>query len=61
MKKSASKRIKVTKTGKMLHRPIAVNHFRSKKTGQKLLLKKQTSDIPKGYKKVVRQMLSGNK
>jgi len=58
MKKSVSKRIKVTKTGKMLHRTIAVDHFRAKKTGEKLLLKKRSRTIPKGSKKAIRQLLS---
>jgi len=42
MRKSFSKRIKVTKTGKMLRRRMAQDHFRAKRTG------KQTRNKRKG-------------
>ena len=37
--KSISKRIRITRTGKIVRRPMGVNHFRTRKT-QKLLRKK---------------------
>lgn len=40
MKKSISKRLKITKTGKVLRRQMAIGHFRSKKSGQKRQSKK---------------------
>ena len=42
MRKSVSKRIKITKTGKMLRRRMAQDHFRAKRTG------KQTRNKRKG-------------
>lgn len=35
MKKTIADRIKITGTGKLLRRPMGVDHFRSKKTSQK--------------------------
>lgn len=32
MRKSVSKRIRLTKTGKMLRRPMGTDHFRTRKT-----------------------------
>lgn len=34
MKNNISDRIRVTKTGKILRRPMGIGHSRSKKTGQ---------------------------
>ena len=58
MKKAVAKRIKVTKTGKMLRRPMAVDHFRSKKSGNKIRLKKKFSTIAPGYEKKLAQYLT---
>ncbi len=38
--KSFLKRIKVTKTGKMLHRPIGQCHFNSKESSEKTMEKR---------------------
>ena len=35
MKKSISSRVRVTKTGKILRRKMAQDHFRAKRTGKK--------------------------
>jgi len=35
-RKSISKRFKITKSGKVLHRPTGQNHFRAKKSGKKI-------------------------
>ncbi|MFH1759009.1 MAG: 50S ribosomal protein L35 [Patescibacteria group bacterium] len=58
MKKSVSKRIKVTKTGKLKRRQVAVDHFRSKKTGQQLQQKKNERSIAKGYEKKFKEFLA---
>ena len=42
MKKSVSKRIKITKTGKVIRRAMGVDHFRTKKS-KKLLRHKRKS------------------
>lgn len=60
MKKTVSKRIKVTGTGKMLRRKMAVNHFKAKKTGEQLLSKKQVEQVPKDFKKKIKRLLSTN-
>jgi len=33
VKKAVAKRIRITKTGKILRRPMAVGHFRAKRRG----------------------------
>ncbi len=39
MRKSVTKRIRITKNGKMIRRPMGVNHFRTRKS-QKVLRRK---------------------
>ena len=34
--KSVSKRIRITKNGKAVRRPMAVDHFRTRKNGRKI-------------------------
>jgi len=34
LRKSFGKRIRITKTGKAMRRPMGIDHFRSKKTGK---------------------------
>jgi len=43
--KSFTKRIKVTKTGKLLTRAKGQNHFNGKKTGQERLQDKNTQEL----------------
>lgn len=42
MKKSISTRFKITKRGKVLHRVIAQDHFRAKKSSNKIRGKKNS-------------------
>jgi len=58
MKKAASKRIKVSKSGKLLRRQVAVDHFRSKKTGNQIQSKRNHRSIAKGYQKIIRGYLT---
>ena len=58
MRKSVSKRIKVTKTGKLLRRQVAIDHFRSKKSGNKIRLKRKQRTIAKGYAKKIQSYLT---
>jgi ribosomal protein L35 len=44
-KKSFLKRFKVTSTGKMLHRPIAQNHFNAKEGGAKTRNKRKKKEF----------------
>jgi len=39
MRKSASNRIKITKTGKILHRQMGLDHFRAKKSRRQIYRK----------------------
>ncbi|MBM3281198.1 MAG: 50S ribosomal protein L35 [Candidatus Harrisonbacteria bacterium] len=45
MKKSVSKRIKVTGSGKLIRRKMAQGHFRSKKSGNKRRAKGNTLNV----------------
>jgi len=47
MKKSISSRVRVTKTGKILRRKMAQDHFRAKKTGKQIQGKKGSVSIDK--------------
>ena len=58
MKKAVSKRIKVSKTGKLLRRPMAVDHFRSKKTGNQTRAKRNYKSIAQGYQKQFHKYLT---
>lgn len=41
VKNSISDRIKITKTGKILRRPMGLNHFRAKKSGKQIRAKRK--------------------
>jgi len=41
MKKSISKRLRLTKTGKVLRRRMAQDHFRAKKSGKQIQRKRE--------------------
>lgn len=52
MRKSISKRIKITGTGKILRRAMGQCHFRAKKSSSKLKRKKNTRTIQDLAKKI---------
>lgn len=52
MKKSVSKRIRVTKNGKVVRRPMAVDHFRTRKTGRGIQNKRKTLSLNYPLKKL---------
>ena len=52
MKKSISKRIKITRTGKVLRRAMGQCHFRAKKSSGQLQRKKNTRTINDLAKKI---------
>lgn len=58
MKKSVATRIKVTKTGKLLRRPMAVGHNRSKKTSKQLQEKRKKFPLKENYFKEVKKLLT---
>lgn len=53
MKKSVSKRIRFTKSGKMVRRPMATDHFRTRKTTKNIRRKKKTLGIDYPRKKIL--------
>ena len=61
MKKSVSKRIKITGTGKILRRQVAIDHFRSKKSGKQIRHKRLNRDISKGFVKKLQSYLTTNR
>jgi len=44
--KSYAKRLKITKTGKVLVRKPGQNHFNAKESGEKSLMKKRKQNFP---------------
>jgi ribosomal protein L35 len=47
VKKSVSKRIRITKNGKIVRRPMGVNHFRTRKSTNNVRSKRKTVSL--GY------------
>ena len=57
MKKSFSKRIKITSTGKMLRRRMAQDHFRAKRTGKQTRNKRRGLSLDQSDVKVFQKYL----
>ena len=57
MKKSFSKRIKITSTGKMLRRRMAQDHFRAKRTGKQIRNKRKGLSLDQSDVKVFQKYL----
>lgn len=53
MKKSVAKRFKMTKRGKLLRRPMGVNHFRTRKTQKNVRKKRQSRGVDYPHKKII--------
>ena len=58
MRKSVSSRIKITKTGKILRRKMAQDHFRAKKSGKQLNRKKGTVALEGQMRKAILSYLN---
>jgi large subunit ribosomal protein L35 len=56
-RKSAVKRFKVTKSGKVLHRSHYLRHLRSKKSKRQLRALKQMKEVTGEYEKKIKKML----
>jgi large subunit ribosomal protein L35 len=56
-RKSAAKRFKVTKTGKVLHRSQGIRHLKSKKTKRQLRSLKQMNQVHGKAEKKIKKML----
>ena len=50
--KSVQKRIRVTRNGKIVRRPMAVNHFRTRKNGKGVQRKRKTMSLDYPMKKL---------
>ncbi|MGB9743469.1 MAG: large ribosomal subunit protein bL35 [Minisyncoccales bacterium] len=57
-RKSIIKRFKITKTGKILRRPTGLDHFRSKKSGKKVRLKRKWVVLSKSEAKKIKKLIS---
>lgn len=55
MKKSISKRIKITGGGKLMRRKMGQGHFRSKKSGGFVRLKRKNSSVAKSDIKTIKK------
>jgi len=56
--KTITKRIRITKRGKMIRRPAGQDHFRSKKNGNKIRKTHSTQNISAVDRKTLQRMLS---
>lgn len=52
-----AKRFKITKKGKILHKNIGQDHFRTKKRGKYILAKKKEKEISPVYKKTIKSFV----
>ncbi|MEK9183887.1 MAG: 50S ribosomal protein L35 [Patescibacteria group bacterium] len=51
-RKSVTKRIRITKTGKLMRRKMAQDHFRAKKTGKQIQSKRENRQLERMDAKV---------
>ena len=56
-RKSAVKRFKITKTGKVLHRHHHIRHLRSQKSKRHMRRLKQNVEVSGKYEKKIKQMM----
>ncbi|MBI4085703.1 MAG: hypothetical protein HY433_00435 [Candidatus Liptonbacteria bacterium] len=59
MKKSLSNRIKITRTGKLTRRSMAVNHFRTRKSTANIRQKKKQRGLNYPRKELLSYLASG--
>jgi ribosomal protein L35 len=51
--KALAKRVKITKNGKIVRRPTATDHFRTRKTQRKIQTKRKTLSLDYPIKKII--------
>jgi len=56
-KKSILKRLKITKTGKILRRVTGQDHYRAKKSGKKIRQKRKWVPLSKSEMKIIKKFL----
>lgn len=57
-RKAITKRFKITKSGKVLHRPVGQNHFRAKKSGNKIRQSRGWVEVDKITAKEIKKMVN---
>ncbi|MBU4351044.1 50S ribosomal protein L35 [Candidatus Parcubacteria bacterium] len=58
MRKSIKKRLKITKTGKVLRRQSGINHYLAKKSGQAKRRKRKMVPLSKGEFKRIKKLIN---
>jgi len=56
-RKSILKRFKITKTGKVLRRPVGLNHYRAKISGKKRRQSRKWVEVSKAEAKKIKKLL----
>jgi len=59
MRKSISKRFKITRTGKVLRRTTGLDHYRAKKSGKKIRESRKWVRVPKADAKKIKKLIYG--
>jgi len=59
MRKSISKRFKITRTGKVLRRITGLDHYRAKKSGKKVRESRKWVRVPKTDAKKIKKLVYG--
>ncbi len=60
-RKSILKRLKITKTGKILRRPTGLDHYRAKKSGKKIRKSRKWIKLSKAEVKKIRKLYGSSK
>lgn len=55
MRKSLTKRVRITKTGKVIRRPMRTDHFRTRKSTKNIRSKNKTKGLDYPMKKILAQ------
>lgn len=55
-RKSITKRFKITRTGKVLRRTTGLNHYRAKKSGEKIRQSRKWVEVYKGEAKKIKKI-----
>jgi len=56
-RKSILKRFKITKTGKVLRRPVDLDHYRAKKSGKKIRQSRKWIEVSKADAKKIKKLI----
>jgi len=56
-RKSFTKRFKITKTGKVLRRATGLDHYRAKKSGQKVRQSRKWVELSKSEAKKIKKLI----